>query len=29
MDATAILDYYQPLITWLKDANRGEQCGWQ
>jgi peptidyl-dipeptidase A len=29
MDATAILDYYQPLMSWLEDKNRGEQCGWQ
>jgi peptidyl-dipeptidase A len=29
MDATAILDYYQPLIGWLKEKNQGEQCGWQ
>ncbi len=29
MDATAILDYYRPLIVWLKEKNQGEQCGWQ
>jgi peptidyl-dipeptidase A len=29
MDATAILDYYRPLIGWLKEKNQGEQCGWQ
>jgi peptidyl-dipeptidase A len=29
MDATAILDYYAPLLTWLKAQNQGQQCGWQ
>jgi len=28
MDATAIIDYYAPLIDWLQDQNRGKQCGW-
>jgi len=27
MDATAILDYFSPLHTWLKDKNQGKQCG--
>lgn len=27
MDATAILDYFAPLHTWLKDRNQGKQCG--
>lgn len=27
MDATAILDYFSPLQTWLKDKNQGKQCG--
>ncbi|GAA5134479.1 M2 family metallopeptidase [Thalassotalea piscium] len=27
MDATAILDYFAPLHTWLKDKNKGKQCG--
>jgi peptidyl-dipeptidase A len=27
MDATAILDYFAPLQTWLKDKNQGKQCG--
>jgi len=27
MDATAILDYFDPLHTWLKDKNQGKQCG--
>lgn len=28
MDATAILDYFQPLATWLKKENAGRKCGW-
>ena len=28
MDATAILDYYQPLYEWLKEQNKGCKCGW-
>lgn len=27
MDATAILDYFSPLHTWLKEKNHGKQCG--
>jgi len=27
MDATAILDYFEPLHKWLKDKNQGKQCG--
>ena len=27
MDATAILDYFAPLHTWLKEKNKGQQCG--
>lgn len=29
MDATAIIDYYAPLVAWLKEQNKGEQCGWK
>ena len=29
MDATAILDYFAPLQTWLKQQNEGQTCGWQ
>ena len=29
MDASAILDYFAPLQTWLKEQNEGEQCGWE
>jgi len=28
MDATAILDYFAPLKTWLDKENEGRQCGW-
>lgn len=27
-DATAILDYYEPLLTWLNEQNKGRTCGW-
>jgi peptidyl-dipeptidase A len=28
LSASALLDYYAPLYEWLKQQNRGEQCGW-
>ncbi len=28
MDATAILDYFAPLMTWLDEQNEGRTCGW-
>jgi peptidyl-dipeptidase A len=28
MDATAILDYFAPLQTWLDEQNAGRDCGW-
>lgn len=28
MDATAILDYFAPLQTWLDKQNQGRSCGW-
>jgi len=28
MDATAILDYFAPLKTWLDEQNKGQKCGW-
>ena len=28
MDATAILDYFAPLQSWLEEQNAGRQCGW-
>jgi peptidyl-dipeptidase A len=29
MDASAILDYFAPLQTWLKEQNTGKTCGWK
>ncbi len=28
MDASAILDYFAPLHTWLDEQNEGRTCGW-
>jgi peptidyl-dipeptidase A len=28
MDGSAILDYFKPLEGWLKEQNKGQQCGW-
>ncbi len=28
MDATAILDYFEPLKDWLDEENKRRQCGW-
>lgn len=28
MDATAVLDYFAPLKSWLDQQNQGRQCGW-
>ncbi|MHB8874161.1 MAG: M2 family metallopeptidase [Myxococcaceae bacterium] len=28
MDATAVMDYFQPLQTWLTEQNKGQKCGW-
>jgi peptidyl-dipeptidase A len=28
MDATAIVDYFKPLLAWLEQQNKGQQCGW-
>lgn len=28
MDASAILDYFAPLQGWLKEQNKGRECGW-
>jgi peptidyl-dipeptidase A len=28
IDATAILDYFAPLSSWLETQNRGRSCGW-
>jgi peptidyl-dipeptidase A len=29
MDASAIIEYFQPLMAWLKEQNEGQQCGWE
>jgi peptidyl-dipeptidase A len=28
MDASAIIEYFDPLMSWLKEQNKGQQCGW-
>ena len=28
MDASALMEYFQPLRTWLKQQNEGKKCGW-
>jgi len=28
MDAAAILEYFAPLRAWLRQQNKGQQCGW-
>ena len=28
MDASALVDYFAPLMGWLKEQNKGRQCGW-
>jgi peptidyl-dipeptidase A len=28
MDASAIVEYFQPLIDWLNAQNAGQKCGW-
>ena len=28
MDASAILEYFTPLMTWLTEKNKGQTCGW-
>jgi len=28
MDASAIIDYFRPLETWLDEQNKGQSCGW-
>jgi peptidyl-dipeptidase A len=28
MDATAIVDYFAPLMTWLDEQNKDRSCGW-
>ena len=28
MDASAIIDYFAPLKTWLDEQNKDRACGW-
>src|SRR5690606_49403 len=28
MDGAALIEYFEPLRGWLKQANKGRQCGW-
>ena len=28
MNASAIIDYFQPLMAWLEEQNQGRTCGW-
>jgi peptidyl-dipeptidase A len=28
VDASAMVEYFQPLIDWLKEQNKGEKIGW-
>jgi peptidyl-dipeptidase A len=28
MDASAIIDYFEPLMGYLKEKNAGQKCGW-
>ena len=28
MDGTAMIAYFKPLMTWLKQQNKGKSCGW-
>lgn len=28
MDASAITEYFAPLLTWLEEQNKGQTCGW-
>jgi peptidyl-dipeptidase A len=28
VSADALVDYFQPLMTWLQEQNRERSCGW-
>ena len=28
LDASAIMEYFEPLRGWLKQQNKGQKCGW-
>ncbi|MEQ8558857.1 MAG: M2 family metallopeptidase [Henriciella sp.] len=29
MDGSAIIEYFDPLMTWLEEENQGRSCGWE
>jgi peptidyl-dipeptidase A len=29
MDGASMVHYFQPLMTWMQEQNRGRQCGWE
>ncbi|HEY5102375.1 MAG TPA: M2 family metallopeptidase [Steroidobacteraceae bacterium] len=29
IDASAIIEYFQPLMAWLTEQNKNRQCGWE
>ena len=28
VDASALMEYFQPLLVWLKEQNKGQKEGW-
>jgi peptidyl-dipeptidase A len=28
MDGSALIEYFQPLMKYLKEQNKGQKCGW-
>ena len=28
IDGSALVSYFAPLQAWLKEQNKGQQCGW-
>jgi peptidyl-dipeptidase A len=28
MDGSALIEYFQPLMGYLKEQNQGKSCGW-
>ncbi len=29
MDAQPMIEYFEPLLKWLEEQNKGRTCGWQ
>jgi peptidyl-dipeptidase A len=29
MDGSSMVHYFQPLMTWMQEENRGSECGWE